>query len=333
MSSALRAAAGAWFAIVTLAGAPAAAPEPRMIGEGVLSTPANEFGGTVTPDGNELYFSISVPQSYRYAIYLSRRTKSGWGRPELAPWSGEGRDFDPVLSPDGRRLLFISDRPTRTGEAKKDYDVWEVDRTGHGWSPPRNLGAPINGMLGGEPRREEFASLAADGTMYLALETETGMGIYRSDWKDGRYQEPVSLGDVVNVAGALTGEPIIAPDQSFLLLASYGRKGGFGGWDIFISRHEPDGSWTDPENLGPRVNTPQRDYSPRLMLDGHTLIFTSERYFGTGLTTAVDWPTLAKGARSVWNGYGNLYEIDLRDLGLHSLPPAPAATGTSPPAR
>lgn len=332
MSPAFRSVAGALLAIVMLAGA-AAAPEPRMIGEGTLSTPANEFGGTVTPDGSELYFSISVPQSYRYAIYVSRRTPTGWGRPELAPFSGTGRDFDPVLSPDGKRLLFISDRPVHPGETKKDYDVWEVDRVGKGWSAPRNLGPPIDGKLGGEERTEEFASLAADGTMYLAIVTEAGMGIFRSDWKDGRYQEPVSLGDVVNVAGVFTGEPIIAPDQSFLLLSSYGRHGGYGGWDIWISRHEADGSWSDPENLGPRVNTPQRDYSPRLMPDGHTLVFTSERYFATGRTTAVDWPALANGMRGVLDGYGNLYEVDLRDLGLHSLPASAAATGGSAPGR
>ena len=119
---------------------------PAVLGPGTISTIANEFGGTLTPDGSEIYYSVSVQHSYMYAIYMSRRGRDGqWTSPILAPFSGHGRDFDPVLSPDGRRLVFISDRPARPGDKKLDYDIWWVDRTANGdWSAPRRFGAPIN---------------------------------------------------------------------------------------------------------------------------------------------------------------------------------------------
>lgn len=314
-----RQAALAAGALAAAAAALAAQAEPRVLGEGVLSTPANEFGGALTPDGREIYFSISVPVSYRYAIYVSRLVRGAWTTPALAPFSGYGRDFDPVLSPDGRRMLFISDRPAVPGRPKRDYDVWMVERTpGGAWGAPRNLGAPVNGTANGEETNEVWAAFAPDGSLYIAADSPQGMAIYESQLVDARWAERVPLGPSVN-AGAFTGEPFVAPDGSFLLYAAYGRRGGYGGWDLYISPRLPDGTWGEGENLGPRVNTPQRDYSPRLMPDGHTLIFTSERYFAAGLDAPLDWKTLSAGLRGVMNGHGNLYTVDLRSLGLRSL--------------
>jgi hypothetical protein len=296
-----------------------AAPAPHMIGEGTLSTPLNEFGGTVTPDGREMYLSMSVPTSTMYAIYVSRNQGGKWSAPELAPFSGRGRDFDPVLTRDGRTMFFISDRPVTPGIPKHDYDVWSVQRTAHGWSEPRNLGAPVNGTSAQGETDEVFAAPAEDGSLYIAsIAPEGGMAIYRSKQVDGRYQPPEKLGPEIN-ARPYTGEPVLGPGDRFMLYAAWGGKGGHGGWDIYISRHLPDGGWSEGENLGDAVNTPQRDYSPRLMPDGHTLIFTSERYFATGRETPVDWKTLTSGLASVLDGYGNLYEIDLQSLGLESL--------------
>src|ERR1700742_3940546 len=96
--------------------------EPRLFSEGVISTRDDEFGGTFTPDGNTCFFSKSVPRSYIYVICVSHFVNGKWGTPEIAPFSGRYRDFDPVLSPDGTKLLFASDRPVH-GETKHDYDI------------------------------------------------------------------------------------------------------------------------------------------------------------------------------------------------------------------
>ena len=298
---------------------------PAVLGPGTISTIANEFGGTLTPDGSEIYYSVSVQHSYMYAIYMSRRGRDGqWTSPILAPFSGHGRDFDPVLSPDGRRLVFISDRSARPGDKKLDYDIWWVDRTANGdWSAPRRFGAPINTVAKSaddERGTEEFASIAADGTLYFAGDRRggaSGMAIWKARLVNGRYETPELLPDIVN-SGPIVGEPVIAPDQSFLLFSGLGLPGGFGNWDIYISRRGPDGTWLKPENLGPNVNTAQRDYSPRLAPDGHTLVFTSERFFGSA-GQRLDWATIKAGLADIQNGQGNIYTIDLRSLGLDAF--------------
>src|SRR5439155_36692 len=109
-------------------------------------------------------FNVSVPRSYLYVICVSHRVNGRWTEPEIAPFSGHYRDSDPVLSPDGNRLYFVSDRPA-PGKTTHDFDVWAVDRTtsGWGWGDPRNLGAPVNSSV-----NEYFASEASDGTLYFA---------------------------------------------------------------------------------------------------------------------------------------------------------------------
>src|SRR5215468_1243886 len=126
---------------------------PKMLAPNVIST-----------DGNEIYFSRSVPRSYMYAIYVSRKIGGAWSEPQLVPFSGHGRDFDPVMAPDGKRMVFISDRSVELGKPKLDYDIWMVDRLPDGrWNEPRNVGAPVDTTLPDNPQQDEgnewFASL------------------------------------------------------------------------------------------------------------------------------------------------------------------------------
>src|SRR2546423_1363780 len=74
--------------------------EPRLFGEGVISTRDDEFGATFTPDGKTCIFSVSIPRHYLYVILVSQFTRGKWSTPEVAPFSGAYRDSDPVLSPD-----------------------------------------------------------------------------------------------------------------------------------------------------------------------------------------------------------------------------------------
>ena len=296
-----------------------AGPEPKMLEPGMISTTANEFGGAITPDGEELWYSSSVQHFYMETIFYSRRLPNGhWGSPKLAPFSGRGHDFDPVFSPDGKRMLFISDRPTRPGEAKRDYDIWYVDRTSGGWGKPHRFAEPVNSVpdADGQGGREEFASSAADGTLYFAAERtgRPGIAIYKARLVDGRYETPEILPDIIN-SGPFVGEPLIAPDQSFMFFSAFGLPGGYGNWDIYFARRGPDGQWQAPQNLGAKVNTAERDYSPRLEPDGHTLVFTSERYFGDR-GGRLDFAAIRKGLKSLLNGEGNIYTIDARTLGL-----------------
>ena len=56
--------------------------------------------------------------------------------------------------------------------------------------------------------------------------------------------------------------------------------GGFGGTDIYVC-HDQAGQWSEPENLGPAINTPFNEVFPFMGADG-TLYFASKGHPGLG---------------------------------------------------
>ena len=92
------------------------APKPEIIGEGAISTPDDEFGGSLSPDGTTIYFDVTVPPHYLYVLCESHLVNGQWQKPEVLPFSGSYRDSDPVLTPDGNTCFSL---PTVRGTAWK----------------------------------------------------------------------------------------------------------------------------------------------------------------------------------------------------------------------
>ena len=299
---------------------PDAVTEPRLFAEGIVSTAADEFGATFSRDGRTVLFSRSVPRSNLYLICEATFRDGRWTEPRIASFSGRYWDFDPVFTPDGSKVLFASDRPVPGKEkADKDFDLWVVERTATGaWGEPRPLGPNVN-----SDEDETFASMASDGTLYFVSAREGGrahLALFRSRLVDGEYGPPEKLTGPVNDPLNWSLEVLVAPDQSFLLLVPYGRPDGAGSFDIYLSRRDGE-SWTAPVSLGPKVNTRARDYSPRFSPDGRFLFWSSERGFATDPPSRARTDAeLRRGLASTLNGWGNVYQIDLRALGLGLAP-------------
>src|SRR5690606_35751045 len=60
------------------------------------------------------------------------------------------------------------------------------------------------------------------------------------------------------------------------------REGGHGGADLYVSFRRDDGTWSEPLDLGPDVNTPGHEITPYLAADGVTLYFSSDGRGGLG---------------------------------------------------
>jgi hypothetical protein len=284
---------------------------PEMIGEGVISTPDDEFGGTPSPDGKTLYFDKTVPAHYLYILCESRLVNGRWGKPEVLPFSGEYRDSDPVLSPDGETMFFASDRPTTPkGVDEQRFQIWQVKKMGGGWGKPTLVAGAIN-----SEGSQVFASVTKDGTMYFTSSRKTGSyDIFRARLVDGVYKEAEDLGPAVNGPGIASLEAWIAPDESYLLIGSFGREGGYGNSDLFVSFNEK-GVWSKPVNLGPVVNTPAREYSPRVSADGEWLYYASEMGMPyEKREQAITYQQFTDGMKSVRNGLGNIYRVSLKPI-------------------
>lgn len=284
-----------------------------IFGEGVISTRDDEFGGTFTPDGKTCFFSKSVLKFYLDVICFSQYKDGRWQQPQVAPFSGVYRDFDPVLSPDGTKMIFTSSRPV-TGIAEMDYNIWMVKKTATGWSDPIPLDTTINSRY-----NEHFASIAANGNIYFSSDRPGAIGgegdadIYRSRFVDGKYMPAEHLDSVSSSAYEL--DCLVAPDESFIFTGCYNRRGGYGNYDIYYSLNK-NGVWTGSKNLGPKVNSRFRDYSPRISPDGKYLFYTSEKDFTATQSQISDYRALEKNLHGILNGSGNIYSIEIKDLDL-----------------
>jgi ketosteroid isomerase-like protein len=280
--------------------------EPAMIGEGIISTAQDEFGGSLSPDGKAVYFDRSVPPHYLYTMWESHLVGDKWSPPQILPFSGEYRDSDPVLSPDGNKLLFVSDRPVNEKDPHH-YEIWMCEREGDKWSEPKNLGPVVN------THSQYFASMASNGNLYFTAtigENDSEIDVFVSKFVDGKYTAPENLGPQINGKGIVNIEAFISPDEKFLLIGAFSRPDSVGSSDIYVSYNQ-NGKWSAPLPVL-AINTPAREYSPRLTPDGKRLIFTSERGMGTEKRdkpwTMVEFE---QKSHSIWNGLGNIYSVPI----------------------
>ena len=219
---------------------------PVIFGEGIISTGDYESHPAFEPDGRTLYFVKSTPTFSFWTIVVSRFVDGRWTTPEVAPFSGRYSDADPFITADGKKFYFISYRPI-PGKTTRDLDIWVMDKTENGWNEPRNLGKPVN-----SDANEWYPTLATDGTLYFGSGRAGGSGatdIYRSRFSSGNYAEPENLGSAINTEFD-EYEPLIAPDQSYLIFMAAGRPDSNSrSGDLFLS-YRKDGTWTKATNLG-----------------------------------------------------------------------------------
>ncbi len=95
--------------------------------------------------------------------------------------------------------------------------------------------------------------------------------------KDGKWSLPVEL--PFNLDDFDTAHPTISADGETLVFSS-NRPDGQGGMDLYIVHKEGD-TWTEPENLGPQINTPKNEIFPFLHAD-NSLFFSSDGHQGLG---------------------------------------------------
>ena len=284
--------------------------DPEIVGPGVISTDNDEFGGGVTPDGKTLIFCRSAAPHYLYVMGESHLINGNWSKPEMLPFSGQYRDTDPVISPDGGSILFSSDRLI-DGQDQHRWSIWRAQRSPDGkWAEPALVPGPVN-----SEGSQVFASVATNGDLYFASSRKTGnYDVFRSKFVDGKYLEAEDLGPNINGPTINTFEALIAPDESYLLMGSFGRAGGFGSSDLWVSFPEGDG-WGKPVNLGPKINGRARDYSPRVSSDGKWLYYTSEKSF---LDEKNEQPftfdSLSRDLGGVNHGLGDLYRVPLQPV-------------------
>ena len=206
--------------------------------EGDVNTRLHESTSVVTKDGLTMYFTRNNfldGKKYkdekgviRLKIYSADFIGGEWTNIIELPFNSNSYSVaHPVLSPDEKRLYFVSDMPGTYGES----DIFMTEIIGDGtYGPIVNLGKNIN-----TGARETFPFITKEGVLYFSSDGHSGLGgldVFATKIAFNEYDQPV-----VNV-----GRPINGPTDDFAFIIdneqkdgyfSSNREGGMGEDDIY----------------------------------------------------------------------------------------------------
>jgi hypothetical protein len=169
-------------------------------------------------------------------------------------------EYCPAVSSDTTKLFFTTTR----GEEMRggSEDLYYADNYYEETTTLHKLPEPIStGNNEGSPafqKNSNFALLARSH----CKEGHGGTDIYCVNIFDTNFQNLRNIGNPVNTT-YWDSQPAISSDGKTLIFTS-DRPGGLGGVDLWKSTRINDTTWTEPENLGPTINTPANEYSPYL---------------------------------------------------------------------
>ena len=188
-------------------------------------------------------------------------------------------DYSPVISLDGNSLYFTSRRLwedssnfTMIDPASGFYfeDIYLSYKNENGeWTKAKRLEFCKRDQM------EATVSVSSDERTIYTYEDKTGKGdIYYTKFNNGFFEDVEPL-DVPNVNSSSweTHLTVSADGQRMFFVSD--RPGGFGGRDIYIMRKLPNGEWSLPSNLGPKINTVYDEDSPFISVDNKSLYFAS----------------------------------------------------------
>lgn len=230
-----------------------------------------EYGSYFSNDGKEFYYAVIVNEKPQ--IWSMQMIDGEWTDPKVVLGSDMYEYNDPFLSPDGKRLFFISNQPLDGQGDTKDFDIWYVERQDDGWSKPINSGTAIN-----TDKNEYFMSFTAHGTMYFSSNSEgTGKNdynIYFTKFSDGQFQPRQRLGDSVN-SEYYEADVFVSPDEKYVIYCGE-KPDGLGKGDLFISFKDENGQWQKSKNMGEVINTEKYEFCPFVTRDGKYLFFSRD---------------------------------------------------------
>jgi outer membrane protein OmpA-like peptidoglycan-associated protein len=209
-------------------------------------------------------------------IFIAKKVDGKWqsakniGAPVNTPY----HNSNTALSADGSILFLYSD--------EGNGDIYFSENQNGVWTEPQPLPG-INSTF-----EEKSVSISSDEkTIYFSSNRPGGYGgldIYKATLDNkGVWSNVKNLGPKINTELEDDG-PFIDYDGVTLYFSSMGRK-GMGGFDIFKSTYNPNANeWSEPENLGYPINTPDNDIYFVTSKDSKRAYYSSVREDGIGYT-------------------------------------------------
>ncbi|MFO7258350.1 MAG: hypothetical protein DIU61_011675 [Bacteroidota bacterium] len=187
-------------------------------------------------------------------------------------------NFAPYMSLDGDALVFISDNAD--DYVLTPFFSYRTPRSD--WRPPAELPKTIHTRL----NYLWGYTLSPDGkTLYFSTIKSPGVGgydLWMSERNGSSWSTPQNLAAPINTR-AHEACATFTPDQKtvyFMRCETMSQKEA-SGCVIMMAQKQANGRWGEPVALPPSINTGNAQ-APRILADGETLIFSSDRPGGKG---------------------------------------------------
>lgn len=253
--------------------------KPEVFALGIVSSPDAEHGClTFSPDGKTVYWTSEYKRSTSegaFKAFSSFMENNRWTAPQFAFFTGDSLIDDdvPFVSPDGKKLFFMSKRSIKLGERTERNNYWVIEKTKKGWSEPK----PISENVGRMTIRWRI-SVSNKGTLYFGATDAGGKGasdIYVSRFINGDYEKPENLGETINTEFSETA-PFIASDESYIIFGREARRNKDVRDGLYIAFKNQAGSWGNSIYMGDEINAGGAN-NPYVSPDGKYLFFNSGR--------------------------------------------------------
>lgn len=235
-----------------------------------INSKHEEFAPIISLDGKTLFFTRNylsllgkkskpfVKQDYDI-YYCNKETDGEWGKAIKmeAPINDKDKNSIFSISADGKEIFLLNNYKKNT---IRKTGISHSFLTSKGWSYPEEIKFV---------KYENYSnfcniSISPDGNvMVLSIQRPSTLGrrdLYVSFKKDKNlWTEPINMGRQINTVED-DASPFIAADGKTLYYSTQGFT-GFGDNDIYKTERLDDTwlNWSEPENLGSAINTPEWD--------------------------------------------------------------------------
>ena len=140
----------------------------------------------------------------------------------------------------------------------------------------------LSKKVNSEAEVEEIVGMNSTGSQSIIYKEDFILGgeLFLAEFNQKSITGIRRLGQTINSKHAEIAA-CISDDNQKLFFAS-DRPGGYGGVDLYLCQRLPNGKWSEPNNLGPYVNTNMDEDFPSISADGKTLYFSSKGHSSMG---------------------------------------------------
>lgn len=254
---------------------------PENLGRAINSR-YDEIMPIISPDGKTLFFDRKDHPSNTGSMvnddiwYVEQQSSGSWSNAVNmgSPLNNQGHNFLTAISPDGNTAL-LGNVYESDGSMSSGLSV--ASRKAGGWAFPKKL---VIRNYYNNNKYSEFHMGAGGKTVVMTIQRNDSYGgkdLYVSFKNgDGTWSEPKNLGGTVNSA-ATEMSPFLAADGKTLYFSSDGFA-GYGSKDMYMTKRLDNSwkRWSEPQNLGPMINSANWDAYYSVPASGEYAYFSSE---------------------------------------------------------